>query len=536
MKNRQQHLLAACAIALSFFAQASRGADATINWTDVKQEIDGFGAGGYYHASDDMIMGLSDAVRKDLFDFLFDSTLGIGMSTLRSMTPEDHEPSPGIWNWTVGAKFVTIMQEAQKRGVKKIWLAPWTPPLWMKTENSRSAGSLAPARYQDYADYMSRVVREYKSRHGLDIWAYSVQNEPHFNPSWDGCYYSPENIRDFIKNNMGPTFKRDSLKTKILMAETNFNQQEWPNAVLNDATAASYTDVVAFHVYENCWPVAYPLGAQKGKRLWETETCFTNGVDDGWPLATHFSHQIHDAMTIAGCNAWHYWLTAYSDEMAVVRISGGNIIKTKWAYFFGHYSKFVRPGWNMIGVSPYAQPGNNGNLEISAYKNKTTGEFAIVALHTGIGIPGPTVTFHLQGFSPTKVTPYLTDGSSTSINLQKQADIAVTNGTFTYTIPNVSIATFVGKGTPAPVSASVLTPPAAKSAVALYANRGLSLKLARRTAYAVRLTNAIGRTVGAWSGVGSGNVTLDCGGLAPGIYRATVVAGPDGSTTNILVP
>jgi O-glycosyl hydrolase len=109
---------AACIAMLSVFAQTSRGADATINWSDVKQEIDGFGACSNYRYADNTTMAMPADTQQAFFDFLFDSARGIGLSTLRIMTPEDHEPSKGVWNFTtVGTKNCSIMQEAWKRGV-----------------------------------------------------------------------------------------------------------------------------------------------------------------------------------------------------------------------------------------------------------------------------------------------------------------------------------------------------------------------------------------------------------------------------------
>jgi len=43
---------------------------------------------------------------------------------------------------------------------------------------------------------------------GITIWGITIQNEPAYDPSWEGCIYSPEQERDFLKNYLGPTLAK----------------------------------------------------------------------------------------------------------------------------------------------------------------------------------------------------------------------------------------------------------------------------------------------------------------------------------------
>jgi hypothetical protein len=116
---------------------------------------------------------------------------------------------------------------------------------------------------------------------------------------------------------------------------------------------------------------------------------------------------------------------------------------TKRMYALGNFSRFVRPGFNRIGVS------NNAPTYISAYKDPANGHFAIVAINPE---PGDYVqTFNLAGFATPTVTPWVTSGT---LSLANQAAIAVTNSTFTYDLPALSVVTFVGQaGTSVPTLA-----------------------------------------------------------------------------------
>jgi glucosylceramidase len=59
----------------------------------------------------------------------------------------------------------------------KIMASPWSPPTWMKTNNSSKGGSLKPEYYDAYAKYFVKYVQEMQ-KEGITIDAITVQNEP----------------------------------------------------------------------------------------------------------------------------------------------------------------------------------------------------------------------------------------------------------------------------------------------------------------------------------------------------------------------
>ena len=54
---------------------------------------------------------------------------------------------------------------------------------------------------------------------------------------------------NFIKNNIGPAFQKNNIKTKIIIYDHNCDHPEYPITVLNDAEANKYIDGSAFHLY-----------------------------------------------------------------------------------------------------------------------------------------------------------------------------------------------------------------------------------------------------------------------------------------------
>jgi glucuronoarabinoxylan endo-1,4-beta-xylanase len=105
------------------------------------------------------------------------------------------------------------------------------------------------------------------------------------------------------------------------------------------------------------------------------------------------------------------------------------------AYVIGQYARFIRPGWVRIGATRAPASG----VTVSAYKDPSTGRFAIVA--TNQNTAGMDVRFSLDGVAASSVTPYET---SAVLRLQAQTAISVSGGVFGASLEAQSVTTFVG--------------------------------------------------------------------------------------------
>ena len=114
---------------------------------------------------------------------------------------------------------------------------------------------------------------------------------------------------------------------------------------------------------------------------------------------------IHDALVTGGVSAWHYWwlIGLNTDDEGLIGYSGNTQI-TKRLYTVGNFSKFVRPGFVMVGVT-----GAPANVSVSAFKNPTTGAFVVVAINQN-GVDTP-ITLTLNGLSASAVTPWITSST-----------------------------------------------------------------------------------------------------------------------------
>jgi len=202
---------------------------------------------------------------------------------------------------------------------------------------------------------------------------------------------------------------------------------------MTDPNVAADVGIIADHNYDGANGPANLTKNSYGKALWETEVSQLSGESSDIANGVYYAQRIFLFMTVAQANAWHYWwLVPYGSETGLMDT---NAAPTKRLFTIGNYSRFVRPGYYRIGVS------NNAFTSISAYKDPGSGNFAIVAVN-----PNPTTVtqiFDLTNFTAGSVTPWIT---SSNLSLANQPAVSITNAVFTYALPAMSVATFVGQG------------------------------------------------------------------------------------------
>ncbi len=407
----------------------STNGQCTVIWTNVFQRIDGFGASSAWRST----------WNASLADMFFSTNSGIGLSLLRTrITP------------TVGTVENSIMQMAQARGAR-VWSAPWSPPTTYKGSNANNVVSVNggpfignAANYQAYANQLAGYVLNMKNTYGINLYALSVQNEPDTDTTaYESCVWTGNQIRDFVPYLSAALAASNVAATKILLPESI----HWPNTslhtpTLTDVAVAPLVSILANHNYDGpnfqTGATGAPVALNSyGKALWETEVSTGDAYDGSMTNALYWAGRIHQFLTVAQVNAWHFWwlIDGSSGSNQGLTDTSGNPAKRMYA--LGQFSRFVRPDFYRIGVV-----SNTGPLQISAYKNATNGGVVIVAINASTN--NVAQTFNLSGFGVTTVTPWLT---SASASLASQSAVAVAGSSFSNTIPSMSIVTFVGQAT-----------------------------------------------------------------------------------------
>ncbi|MGA2280912.1 MAG: hypothetical protein ABSG80_11490 [Verrucomicrobiota bacterium] len=394
----------------------------TVNWNDVHQRIDGFGACSAWTAP-----SLSDS-QADMF---FSTNNGIGLSLLRNRIAPDGTTTE-----------VLTMQKAQARGAR-VWSTPFSPPAVYKDTNSVNGGDFVSSagNYQGYARQLAGYVAS-MMRSNVNLYAVSIQNEPDQWTTYESCLWTAQQLHDFLPYLHNALAASNVASTKIMMPEYSRWQFDIATNAMNDPNTAAVVGILGGHNYGS---TAAPVN-NYGKALWETEISSFDVFDGSITNGIYWAGQIHAFMTVAEVNAWHYyWLIPYDptgpENLALTDDSGN---PAKRMYVLGNYSRFVRAGYYRIGVTNTASA-----TQVSAYKDPASRNFAIVAVNPTSG--SVTQIFNLSGFAASTVTPWLTSGA---LSLAQQPTLAVNGTAFTNVLPALSVSTFVGRAAAPPTLAA----------------------------------------------------------------------------------
>ena len=131
---------------------------------------------------------------------------------------------------------------------------PWSPPAWMKSndslDNLGGSGTLLPSAYRPLARYIVKFIQAYE-RQGIPIDEVTPQNEPSSGGSgtpYPGLTLPEADEDQFISQDLSPALQAAGLNTKIYATDHNWDRQAYANGV---ATGASASDLagIAWHCY-----------------------------------------------------------------------------------------------------------------------------------------------------------------------------------------------------------------------------------------------------------------------------------------------
>ncbi|WP_121050259.1 glycoside hydrolase family 30 protein [Lacinutrix venerupis] len=347
----------------------------TISVSDatIYQEMDGFGyslTGG----SAALINGMSSSSRSDLLQELFgagDNSIGvsylrisIGSSDLDATTFSYNDMPNGqtdenLNNFSLNpdmANLIPVLNEILAINPNiKILGTPWSAPTWMKTNGSTIGGELMPQYYNTYANYFVKYIQGMAAQ-GITIDAISIQNEPenpHNNPS---MVMSAEQQKTFIRDHLGPIFQAENITTKIILFDHNLDHPEYPISILNDASAKSYIDGSAFHLYAGqISNMTLVHNAHPEKNVYFTEQWIQAPGDFYSDLRWHIRELIVGAPRNWSKNVLEWNLAADSNNnphtdggctecLGAITIDGNNVERNPGYYIIAHASKFVPVG------------------------------------------------------------------------------------------------------------------------------------------------------------------------------------------------
>ncbi|MCB9495735.1 MAG: glucuronoxylanase XynC [Fibrobacteria bacterium] len=394
MLNRSRSLLATLLAGSIAGAQTS-----TIDFTDLKQEIDGFGASSAGHGV------LTEKQLDAAFSNLNQNQMGL--SILRVEINVGGESDWGIEKGNAAG--------AKARGAKYVLATPWSPPIAMKTNQDYVAGHLKPSSYADYAAYL----KSYRTYMGDLVDIISIQNEPNVKVSYLSCDWDAREMFDFVKNNAG------DIGGSVMMPETFNFDVGYSDPALDDATASANFTHIGLHLY-GAQIKTYSKAIDRKKKIWMTEHFFDpDDITNGLYAAKEILDCLNNQM-----NAYVWWYLRTPNcnlinEDGTLRLKG---------YVLGQFAKYVRPGSHRVAATYSPQSG----ITVMAF----TGDRNVIIAVNQNASPKTQEFVVAKGefANPRRIV------TSSSKRLSDAGVVDVADGRFTTTLDAQSITTFVSEG------------------------------------------------------------------------------------------
>jgi len=250
---------------LSWRGGATRSAnDIVLDPQHKKQEVLGFG-GAFTDAATYMFNQLALDARASLFHELFHPTemnLSVGRTCVGSSDYStkaysyDDSPTPDVdlTKFSIAHDrqwILPMLREARKMNPDLFLLSsPWSPPGWMKDNNSLLGGTIRRRYLGQYANYLTRFVEAYAAE-GVRVDAVTSQNE--VDTDQDGrmpqCTWPQEIEVQFVGEFLGPAFVKAGLRTQIWLIDHNYNLWGRALAMMQDDAVRRFADGFAWHGY-----------------------------------------------------------------------------------------------------------------------------------------------------------------------------------------------------------------------------------------------------------------------------------------------
>jgi glucosylceramidase len=376
------------------------------------QTILGIG-GALTDASAEVFAKMTKAQQQELLTAYYNPQKGIGY-TLARTTIASCDFSSGSYSYVADndASLKTFNVDHDKKyriplikaaiaaagGKLTTYVAPWSPPAWMKDNNKLvGGGKLLPRYRQAWANHTIKFIKAYEALN-IPVWGLSVQNEPMATQKWESCIFTAEEERDFIKQYLGPTLVKEGMAGKKLIAWDHNRDLLYQRAstVLDDPEAAKYVWGIGYHWYETWTGGTMRFENEKlvketypNTNLMFTEGCIENFKLDSlnnWWLGERYGNSLINDFN-NGTVGWTDWNILLDEQGGPNHVGNfcyapvhyntqtKQLVYTNMYYYLGHFSKFVKPGAKRIISS-----SSRDVLQSTAFQN-TDGTIAVVVMN-----------------------------------------------------------------------------------------------------------------------------------------------------------
>jgi len=370
------------------------------------QQIEGFGytlTGGSAYLLHQMPVQNRLAILKELFgkgpndlnvNFL---RISIGASDLDATVfsyddLQEGEVDPDLIKMTIAKDqefLIPILKEIQSiQPNLKLIASPWSPPVWMKDNGKSKGGRLLSKYYETYAQYFVKYIQLMRAE-GVQINAVTIQNEPEHGGNNPSMLMTAVEQSAFIKNHLGPAFKKQGLQTEIIIWDHNADNPNYPIQILNDSVTKSFISASAFHLYLGHESALSKLHqAHPDKKIYFTEQWTGAKGSFAGDFMWHMEHIVIGTMTNWSSMVLEWNLAndptygphtpgGCTECLGALTIDGSDLKRNVSFYIIGQVAPFIPAGSARIQTK-----SSNAQIKSIGFK-RPDGKKVLVALNTG---------------------------------------------------------------------------------------------------------------------------------------------------------
>jgi glucosylceramidase len=284
---------------------------------------------------------------------------------------------------------IPILKEIQSiQPHLKLIASPWSPPVWMKDNRQSKGGHLLPQFYATYAQYFVKYIQMMQAE-GLIINAVTIQNEPEHGGNNPSMLMTAVEQNAFIKNHLGPAFKKQGIQTEIVIWDHNADNPNYPIQILNDSLTKSFISAAAFHLYLGHESALSKLHqAHPDKKIYFTEQWTGAKGNFAGDFMWHMEHIVIGTMSNWSSMVLEWNLAndptygphtpgGCTECLGALTIAGSDLKRNVSYYIIGQVAPFIPAGSARIQTT-----SSNTQIQSIGFK-RPDGKKVLVALNTG---------------------------------------------------------------------------------------------------------------------------------------------------------
>ncbi|WP_437585940.1 glycoside hydrolase family 30 protein [Sorangium sp. So ce1000] len=352
----------------------------TIDTDVLRQSFEGWGTSLCWWAHH--VGGWDEAKRNAVVEAVVDPVNGLGYNIFRyniggGENPshehmKEHREMPGFqradgtFTWESDANQRAILLRIAERGADPIFEAfSNSPPYWMTNSGCASGSSggkdnLKADAYDDFAHYLTEVVRHYRDEYGITFRTLEPLNEPYAdwwksNGSQEGCHFDRASQEKIIQEVAGQLAKKGLDETVVSASDENSMDDAVQNiGAFGAATRAAFQQLNVHSYAGSRRGELRRLATELGKRLWQSESGpLGQNISDDTDAALFMAERIIKDLRELQPEAWVDWQSgdpARSWASFTLNDREQSYAPIKRFYMHVGFSRYIRPGAVFVDV------------------------------------------------------------------------------------------------------------------------------------------------------------------------------------------